>query len=47
MNHCHLAIALLIRAAATPLAAQTVVAPTNVTAGDVATFLWKTSNQKE
>jgi hypothetical protein len=47
MNHCHLAIALLIGAAATPLAAQTVVAPTNVTPGDVATSPLENFNLKK
>lgn len=35
MKHCQLAIALLCGVAAAPAAAQTVVAPQNVTAGDV------------
>lgn len=47
MNHCRLAIALLIGAAAVPLAAQTVVAPPNVTAGDVATAPLDTLNLKK
>jgi hypothetical protein len=36
MKHSHLAIAILLGAAATSASAQTVVAPSNVTAGDVA-----------
>lgn len=47
MHHCRLAIALLIGAAATPLTAQTVVAPPNVTAGDVATAPLDTLNLKK
>lgn len=37
MQHSHLAIALLVSAIAVPASAQTAVAPSNVTAGDVAT----------
>lgn len=47
MNHCHLAITLLIGAAAAPLAAQTVVAPPDVTAGDVATAPLETLNLRK
>ncbi|MBU6394506.1 MAG: hypothetical protein KGQ75_08035 [Sphingomonadales bacterium] len=47
MNHYRLAITFLIGAAATPLAAQTVVAPPNVTAGDVATAPLDTLNLKK
>ncbi|GEN98252.1 hypothetical protein NSE01_00850 [Novosphingobium sediminis] len=47
MNHSHLAIALLVVAAAAPLAAQTVVAPPNVTAGDVATAPLDTLNVRK
>ena len=37
MQHSHLALALLVGATAAPAFAQTAVAPSNVTAGDVAT----------
>ena len=37
MQHSHLALALLVGAIAAPALAQTAVAPSNVTAGDVAT----------
>ncbi len=47
MNHRRLTIALLIGAIAAPLAAQTVVAPPNVTAGDVATAPLDTLNLKK
>lgn len=47
MKHCHLAFALLIGAAATSAAAQTVVAPSNVTAGDVATSPLENLNLKK
>lgn len=47
MNHRRLSIALLIGAAAAPLGAQTVVAPPNVTAGDVATAPLDTLNLRK
>lgn len=47
MNTCRLAIALLIAGSTYPLAAQTVVAPSNVTAGDVATAPLDTLNLKK
>lgn len=47
MNTCRLAIALLIAATVTPVGAQTVVAPPNVTAGDVATAPLDTLNLKK
>jgi hypothetical protein len=47
MNHYRLAITFLIGAAATPVAAQTVVAPPNVTAGDVASAPLDTLNLKK
>ncbi|WP_421847361.1 hypothetical protein [Novosphingobium sp.] len=47
MKHYHLAFALLIGAATTSAAAQTVVAPSNVTAGDVATSPLENLNIKK
>ncbi len=47
MKHCQFAIALLLGAAAAPVAAQTVVAPPNVKAGDVATTPLDTFNIKK
>jgi hypothetical protein len=47
MKHCHLAFALLIGAGATSAAAQTVVAPSNVTAGDVAATPLESLNLKK
>lgn len=47
MKHLYPAIAVLLGAAATPLAAQTVVAPPNVTAGDVATAPLENLNLKK
>lgn len=47
MKHVHLAFALLIGAGATSAAAQTVVAPSNVTAGDVAATPLENLNLKK
>lgn len=47
MNHYRLAIAFLLGAAGAPLTAQTVVAPQNVTAGDVASTPLDTLNLRK